>query len=308
VESIGILVKSYRDDFTYAERLMVSLDRHNREQLPTWIVVPDEDIPLFAVFERDHRSVIGESTFAEHLVDAPIGDLRTGYANQEIIKLAFAELGLVDNYFTLDSDAIVLRDFGRADFMVDDDTPFTVLVEDNDLKVDRDYFEQYWEAREASLRKIQTEVGLTDSRILTCHGHQIMSARALRSLREDFLAPRGWTYKEMLAVSPYEYSWYNFWLQAHRPIPIHIREPLIKVLHSVDQHVQFAMANITPEDVARGYLGIVVNSNFARSWGMDVHAEEDPATTLARYLPWKLLLQSVQVKTKAAIRGRLNRG
>lgn len=305
--SIGLLVKSYAGDLSYAERLMASLDRHNVTELPTWIVVPDADIPAFARFEREHRQVLGESVLAEHLVDAPIGQLRTGYANQEIVKLAFWELGLVENYFTIDSDAVIIRDFDRTDLMFDEDTPFTVLVEDNDLKVDRDYFDQYWQGREESLRKIQSEVGLNDPRILTCHGHQIMSATALRSLRDDFLAPRGWDYRSLLEISPYEYSWYNFWLQAKEPIPIKIREPLIKVLHSAEQHTQYALANISLEDVARGYLGIVVNSNFARSWGVDVQADEDPAATIARYLPWSTLLSSVRVKTAAAIKGRLSR-
>lgn len=304
---IGLLVKSYGGDLPYARRLMASLDRHNVEQLPTWIVVPDEDMPAFRDFVTPTRHLMGESTFAQHLVSEPIGELRTGYANQEIVKLAFAELGLVENYFTIDSDAVLVRDFGADDFLFDDTTPFTVLVEDNDLKVDRAYYEQYWVSREASLRRIQAEVGLDDSRILTCHGHQILNATVLRSMREEFLAPRGWTYADMLAVSPYEYSWYNFWLQAAQPIPIHIREPLIKVLHTAEQHLEYALANVTPADVARGYLGIVVNSNFARTWGMDVHHDEDAATTIARYLPWSTLLDSVKVKTKAAIKGRLKR-
>jgi hypothetical protein len=305
--SIGLLVKSYRGDLPYAERLIASLDRYNVTNVPTWVVVPEEDLPMFAQFANPHREVISQSVLGKHLVDGPIGDLRTGYANQEIVKLSFWELGLVDNYFTLDSDAIIVRDFDRNDFMFDDDTPFTILVEDNDLKVDRDYYNQYWQSREASLRIIQTEVGLNDPRILTCHGHQIMSGTVLRSLRDEFLNPRGWTYRDMLAVSPYEYSWYNFWLQAKQPIPIKIREPLIKVLHSAEQHVHYAMANVTLDDVARGYLGIVVNSNFARTWDMDVHAEEDPATTIARYLPWSTLLDSITVKTRSAIAGRLRR-
>lgn len=301
---IGLLVKSYADDFIYAQRLVASLDRHNVEGLPTWIVVPDTDIPLFSPMARENRHIIGESVFDEHLVTEPLNGLRAGYVNQEIIKLAFAELGLVDNYFTVDSDALIVRDFGKADFMLDEKTPFTILGEDNDLRVDRDYYERYWLAREKSLRIIQSEVGLSDPRMLTCHGHQIMSAAVLRSLREDFLAQRGWDYRDMLARAPYEYSWYNFWLQAKQPIPIAVREPLIKVLHSQEQHVQYAMAGTTLNDVARGYVGIVVNSNFARTWNMNMNHDEDAAETLARYLPWSTLVDSVRVKARAAIRGR----
>ena len=302
--SLGILVKSYQQDLSYADRLMESLDKHNVTEIPTWIVVPDTDRPLFAKYERPHRQVLSESMFARHLVSEPIGGLRVGYANQEIVKLAFWELGLVDNYFTVDSDAVFVRDFDSSDLMFDATTPYTVLVEDNDLKVDPDYFTRYWTTREASLKVIQAEIGFHDPRLLTCHGHQIMSAAVLRSLRDEFLQPRGWTYRDMLAVSPYEFSWYNMWLQYRGCIPIYAREPLIKVLHSAEEHLHYSMAGITLEDVARGYLGIVVNSNFARTWGDDVKADDDPATSVARYLSWNLLLRAVRVKARAAIKGR----
>jgi len=286
---------------------MESLDTHNVTEIPTWIVVPDADRPLFARFERPHRQILGESMFSEHLVTEPIGGLRVGYANQEIVKLAFWELGLVDNYFTVDSDAVFVRDFDHSDLMFDDTTPYTVLVQDNDLKVDSDYFTRYWTARESSLRIIQAEIGFDDPRFLTCHGHQIMSARVLRSLRDEFMQPRGWTYRDMLAVSPYEFSWYNMWLQYRECIPIYAREPLIKVLHSAEEHLRYAMAGTTFEDVARGYLGIVVNSNFARTWGDDVTADEDPAATISRYLSWELIMRTLRIKAKAAVKSRFMR-
>lgn len=304
--SVGLLLKSYAGDLAYAERLVASLDRHNVERLPTWIVVPDSDLELFAHLTGPERHLIAESALDQHLVTSPIGDLRTGYANQEIIKLAFWELGLVDVYLPIDSDAVIVRDFGRADLMYDHDTPFTVLVEDNDLKVDPRYFHDTWVGRERALRRIQEEVGLADRRLLTSHGHQVMSSRVLRSLRDDFMAARGWSYADLLGVSPYEFSWYAFWLQASGVMPIHVREPLIKVLHTADQHLEYAMAGITPVDVARGYLGIVVNSNFARSWGDDVRHDEDAADTIARYVPWGTLLRSVRRKAVQAACGRIH--
>jgi hypothetical protein len=305
--SIGILVKSYGPDFAYAERLMASLDRHNVTRIPTWIVVPDEDISDFLPFENDHRHLIGESNFAHLLADEPIGGLAPGYANQEIVKLSFWELGLVDNYFAVDSDAVFVRDFGRSDLMFDDETPFTVLVEDNDLKVDSDYFERYWLARESSLKVIQFEMGMEDRRLLTCHGHQIMSGKVLRSLREDFMESRGWTYRDLLQRAPYEFSWYNMWLQHSQTIPIYAREPLIKVLHSADDHLRYAITGTTLADVSRGYLGIVVNSNFARTWGTDVAADEDSAVTISRYLSWSLIMRAVRIKARAALKSRFTK-
>jgi hypothetical protein len=301
---LGILVKSYREDFSLAERLMESLDQHNVEALPIWIVVPDEDIDLFSRFTSKTTELLPESVFADQLTDQPLGGIRPGYINQEVIKLAFSGLGLANNYLPIDSDAVILRPFGAKDLMFDDQTPFSILVEDNDLKVDPAYYEQNWIGRSQSLAKIAEILDFQDLRMLTCHGHQILSTRVIESLNEDFLAPKGWTYLDMLAESPYEFSWYNFWLQKSRPIRIEIREPLFKVVHSASQHVELALRHISPDDIARGYLGFVINSNFSKSWG-PISPNEPAELTLARYLGWGLLLRTLSRKFTLSIRTRL---
>ncbi len=46
--------------------------------------------------------------------------------------------------------------------MFDETTPYTVLVEDNELKVEPRYYEEHWKGREVNLRRIQELVGLDD--------------------------------------------------------------------------------------------------------------------------------------------------
>lgn len=287
---LGLLVKSFSEDFDLACRLVTSLNTFNIENLPTWIVVPETDVEQFKALESDVITVLPETLLARHLVTGPVAGIRPGYINQEIVKISFWELGLAENYFPIDSDAIILRDFGHADLMWDEHTPYTVLVEDNDLKVDPEYFTQNWQGREESLRRIQREVGLKDRRILTCHGHQILSSRVLKSLKLNFMIPRDLSYADLLEIAPYEFSWYNFWLQKDETIPIHIREPLMKVAHSTTQHMELALRGITAADLGRGYVGAVINSNFAKSWG-GAELHEDRSQTLARYLTWSQLLK-----------------
>lgn len=265
---IGLLLKSYAGDLAYAERLLASYGRHNVEGLSLHCVVPRGDVPLFRPLATDCVTVHAEEDLlGSHLVAEPIGDLRVGYANQEIVKLAFWETGLLDNYFCIDSDAVILRGFTGADFMHDSETPYTVLVEDNDLKSDPAYYREHWIGREASIRRIAAELG-TPARVLrTSHGHQIMSSRALRSLREDFMDPRRWDYRDLLAISPYEFSWYALWVQHARPITVHQREPLVKVFHTEDQYIAALLSGVTESDLSRGYFAVVVNSNFSRDLG-----------------------------------------
>jgi len=260
--TIGILIKSYSGDYELFVRLVTSIEDSNTESLPVWIVVPDSDLELFSVHESLNCSVLPESILDKYLVAYEVSGIRPGYINQEIVKMAFWELGLAENYFAIDSDAVVLRPFGTADFLNPDGIPYTVLVEDRDLLVDPEYYQQHWIGREKSLRHIQREIELDDPRLLTCHGHQIMSAMVWRSFKENFMAPRELSYADVLAIEPYEFSWYNFWLQKSSAIDIHVREPLVKVIHNRGQHEEMLLRGITSEDYARGYLALVVNSNF----------------------------------------------
>ena len=306
MHTLALLLKSHGGDADLAERMIASFTRFNVEGLPLFIVVPDDDLPRFEAFSGENVTVLPESRLGQYLVTGDVAGVRPGYINQEIVKLAFWELGLADNYFCVDSDAVFVRPFGRDDFMVDATTPYTVLVEDNELKVEPRYYEQHWRGREIHLRRIQELVGLHDRRLLTCHGHQVMSSTVLRSLKEDFLEPRGWTYADMLAEAPYEFTWYNMWLQKSQVIPIAIREPLVKTFHHEGQHLEYALRGIGPDDIARGFVGVVVNSNYARGWSPS-SAAEAPEETLARYISPGVLARALALQTKRAVSRRVGR-
>ena len=187
-----MLLKSFADDFEYAQRLVVSFRKFNADGVHLYCVVPPADMARFEAFSGADVTVLSESELGEYLVDHPVHGMRAGYINQEIVKLAFWELELAENYFCVDSDAEFIRPFYRSDFMVDENTPYTVLVEDNELKVEPRYYREYWQQRELELRHIQELVGLDTKVVRTCHGHQIFSARVLRSFKTEFLDPQGW--------------------------------------------------------------------------------------------------------------------
>lgn len=301
--NFGILLKSYDKDFDLAERLIESFNRFNPEQLQMFIVVPESDLPKFQIFESDTISVLSESLLGQNLVDHEVAGIRPGYINQEIVKLSFWELGLTANYFCVDSDALFIRPLSIDDFMFDESTPYTVLVEDNDLKSEPHYYEQHWKGREPQLRKIQEFVGIKDRRILTCHGHQVFSARVLESLKFELMENRNWTYEGLLAESPYEFSWYNMWLQVRFPDRIRFREPIVKTIHNYSQLIELRVKGISLTDLSRAYIGIVVNSNFQ----VDAEAisiKESMARTLSRYIGFRELLAAIFLRIWKKLRSR----
>lgn len=305
-QPFAMLLKSYSADFEYAQRLVTSFNMFNADGVRLYAVVPDHDLELFAPLTSENIEFLGESRFAEHLVNEPVHGMRPGYINQEIIKLAFWKLGLADNYFCVDSDAEFIREFRIADFMFDAITPYSVLVEDHELEVEPAYYNQYWKTRSTEIQHIADLIGWDSSVIRTCHGHTVFSSTVLRSFVETFLAPRGWDYKDALAESPYEFSWYNIWLQYAQPIAIHAREPWIKVFHHEGHHLEYLMRGVTVKDIARGYLGIVVNSNYSRDLGV-VDASASKPDSLARYLSYGELLGVLSAKLKDTAQRRFKR-
>ena len=293
--ALGILVKSYLRDLEYTRRLMASITRFNVEHLPVYLVVPEIDLGDFREFEDPDVTVLAEELLASHLVSEPTAGFSAGYINQEIVKLSFWELGLCANYFCVDSDAEFIREFTASDFLYDSMTPYTFLTEDRDLMVEPDYYISTWINRMKSLEKIRQEIGYTGPWLFTVHGHAVFSSRVLQSFARDFLAPRGWDYRDALAISPYEPTWYNTWLLHTKVIPVHPREPLVKTFHNAQQHLEYQLRGITATDASRGFVAVVVNSNYSRGHGV-MNAQDSLKDSLAAYVPMKQLLKSLGVK------------
>lgn len=269
MNKLVILLPSYIGDISYVERLIGSYNTHNIDNIPLFIVVPKPDRKVFEKFIDKNIKIFTEDEITDNLVfDNSIRGIRPGYVNQEIIKLAFWEKGLCENYFCMDSDGVFIRDFFLSDFLYDNDNPYTILVEDNELAVEPEYYKKYWFEREKLIRLIQNKIGLSDKRMLTCHGFAILSCKVLESLYLKFILPNNLTYRDLINISPYEYSWYNMWLQKDKTIPIMFREHIFKYFHHKNHHLEYLEKDITLNDISRGYIGVVINSNYSRGYGV----------------------------------------
>ena len=304
--SFGFLLKSYAPDRDFAGRLIESFHRHNTTGLPLYLLVPASDVDAFASLGGDSVTVMSEEPLATHFVTQRSFGLTEGYLNQQVVKLAFHELDLLDNYLCLDSDTVFLRDFTEADFIAPDGYPYTVLVEDRELLVEPHYYATQWVSRMEHLRRIAELIGYDDPVLRTCHAHQVFSARVLRSFVVDFLEPRGWSYRDALNEGPYEFSWYNFWLQATEVIPIHQREPLFKMFHHEGQHLEYILRGVTRDDMARAYVGMTIQSNFARHLGTTAITDSKPKA-LAPYLSYGELGSLISAKGRDTFTRRFGR-
>lgn len=282
MEKFSFLLKTYNEDFIYVKRLLNSFQRFNLDNIKMYIIFPESQTIEFT--EKVDQSlltncvVLEEELFDKYLVKEDLycnlsctpGYIRPGYINQEIIKLAFYELNYCENYLPLDSDGEFIRPFYYSDFIAKDGNPYSILVEDNELKVDPYYYNMCgWSVRENRIRGICSEINFEPETLLTAHGFCIFNVEVLKNFYENFMNVKKYTYVDLMRISTYEFSWYNMWLQKCKIIPIHIKEPLFKYFHYQGQLEEYKRRGIEIDDIARGYVGIVVNSNFQPNRGID---------------------------------------
>lgn len=291
-KSFAFMLKTYSHDIKYATNLLESFHKFNRDSIQLYIVVPKFEVRLFSHFQNETCIVIAEESIPEKFTSVEVGGISPGYINQQLVKLAFWKLRLCQNYLCLDADGVFIRDFYVSDFMATPKDPYTVLIEDRDLQTDPEYYSAYWKFREEDLKKIRKFLELDSALVpLTCHGFQIFSTSILEKFEADILNQLNITFLDLLEISPYEFSWYNYYLQS-TSTKIYPREPFFKYYHTRRQLLNSKLSGITQIDLARGYIGHVVNSNLTGKSKNPMIYDISLTGLLRKTLPISVLLPS----------------
>ena len=257
--------KSYIKDLKPVTSLVKSFNKYNVENIHMYISIPESDFEAFKQFNSENITVIKDEDYASsYLVEKNIGRFSAGYINQEICKLSFWESNFALNYLCIDSDACFIRDFKYDDFMYSETVPYTILVMDKDLSVER-YYRKFWKFRIENIKKIYEEIGLDDKRYRSSHGMTVLNSKVLESLKNDFMQSKNYSYKDLIEIAPFEFTWYNAWFQKCKLVEEFAVEPFFKTFHCKIEYKLSKMKNNKLDDYASSYVGIVINSNWGRN-------------------------------------------
>jgi hypothetical protein len=282
----AFMLKTYSTHLDFAIRLLESITKFNVQAIHTYIVVPRDDLSIFERLDFPNTSLIIEEDIPTKFACKPVSGIRPGYINQEISKLAFHRMNLVEHYLCLDSDGEFLREFRFSDFMTTSGQPYSVLVEDNEIQIDSDYYSRYWEGRKESQNRILDFLGMDKNEVwLNCHNFQIFSSDVLRLFDKFVLEVNEFDYVDLMEISAYEFAWYNFFLQ-NLGKPLRIREPFFKVFHTEHQLGLARLSNLDHKGLARGYMGVCLQSNFLGNNG-SISLEENIFVTYSRFMRYR---------------------
>lgn len=259
---LELFCKTYRADIDRYLRLETSIYQHNVDNIPLVLSVPKKDIVIFKDKINTKTKLISDESYAKsYMANEPHFGLPAGYVNQEICKLSYWETSKAQNYLCLDADTYFIKDFHIHDFIHKDGRPYQVLVEDKDLNANP-YYREYGEQRKKLISRVFDEVGLSTDVIRTCHNTTVFNKEVLKDFKSNFLTVRKYGYLDLIDISPFEFSWYNAWLQKSNIIEYIPIEPHIKMYHFRLQYLIDKVMGVTTDDIKSQYLGIILNSNW----------------------------------------------
>lgn len=267
---LALYCKSYSTDLCRVVRLAQSIRQFNAEQLPFYVSVPQAEIPLF----REHLNGLGADLLADEdilraspRIDAAQVARMAGNMSQQVVKSEFWRLGLSEAYICLDSDAVFIRPFGRADFMAPDGTPYTMLDEAHDLLEDalRRKRERVVAAFNREADQVQQLFGRVGRRYSFGPFPLVWHRAVWQSLDERYLQPRDVSFADAIAQAPIESRWYGEALLAYRAVPLLPCQALFKVYHYAWQFDQDRRRGLGTAQLAQFYCGVIYQSAWERT-------------------------------------------
>lgn len=139
-ETVGLVTLSHRGDLERCALLFDSIDRHVPRRGQHYVIVDDEDVPLFAPYARADRQILPLSRFVPRWL-RPIPALRwrgrrywwsthgkpiSGWHIQQIVKIEAVRSLPEERFCLIDSDIYFFKDFDAAEIADPNPTPFHV--------------------------------------------------------------------------------------------------------------------------------------------------------------------------------------
>ena len=256
MDKIVLYCKSYRGDIDRIDALINSINKYNVDNIPVYVSCPQQDLQMFQ--SKNWSSVVV-------LADEDIDSNNGGWIGQQVIKSQFWKLGLCENYLCLDSDSEFIKPFYVRDFMYDEETPYTVLHEDKEI--------MEWGMKANLGFDIQKSSEEDREKVMTVFNRKgiyydfgpspvIWSTKVWKSLFTKYIEPNNLTFSQLINYCGSEFTWYGEWLLVDKTIPIYPRQPLFKVFHYAGQYVEAKQKGYSKEDIAKLYLGIILQSNW----------------------------------------------
>ncbi len=261
---------TFSKDLNRTLRMIKSIKKHNKEKIPLYISVPEDEVALFKKNILDNFVTVFSEL--DILKKNPKIDLDKIYSirgglRQQVIKSEFWRLGISDNYLVIDADCIFLRDFYIADFIVKDEIPYSIIHEGKDVLISTDKFGPKKNRQNFLNDRNPIQAALGRSGITYDYGYApfLWSKKVWESFDMHYLTPKNMSFLDAVLKVGSEFTWYGESLMKYQAIPIFPREQLFKHYHYEHQMWLDLAAGYTEQCISKSSLGVVYQSNW-QTW------------------------------------------
>ena len=273
MKDLVLYCKSYRRDFLRLKRLLTSITLHNTDEIPFYISTPENQYQdLIAVLGTSSGFywVSDESIItANPMVPVGIEKTRSGGLSQQVIKSEFWRLSISENYLCIDSDSKFICSFKKADFVTDDNVPYTVLHQNKELfqmAENRGHLQVQSDLMAESVR-VKTMFARVGPNYYCAPSPFIWSAKVWESLDLKYLRPKGITLWDVVTPQIPESLLYGEALLAYEAIPVRAIEPLFRVYHYDWQFYLLRRMGETQQKLINNFMGLIYQS----AWESELH-------------------------------------
>ncbi len=266
MSNVSIFCKSYRLDMERAHAMVESVQRYNRDNLPLYISVPQQDLAPFQKHINSDKVIwlTDEAIIATNPSISMAAYLALpGHISQQIVKAEFWRMNPNDNCVCIDSDSIFIRDFFTSDFVTSDGVPYTILHEGKPFiqfclaKGIRET-DMYFEKMSHEMREYFGRLGPSYS----YNPFPVIWSRKVWIALQSMLESKGINIMDAIVAHPYESSWYGEALLKYHSIPLHPKEPIFKAYLYLEEYEHDKGMGIDEAVLAKSYLGVVYQSNW----------------------------------------------
>jgi hypothetical protein len=256
------------------KRLLESVKRFNVDHLDFYISTPKLEKELLEqVLGWQGYIWVSDEDIVEANPSASYEKYQSmpGGISQAIIKSEFWRLKKAENYLCLDSDCVFIRPFSKADFMANDQLPFTIIHQNKEyfqLALDRGKSEVMFNLQ-AEAQRVRSLFERVGPEFYCAPAPFIWSSKVWESLDREFLKPRSISIWELITSEYPETLIYGEALLKYRAIPLVAIEPLFRVYHYNWQYFLMKRIGETEEKLKKNYLGVIYQSNWESSLAYD---------------------------------------
>lgn len=287
---------TYSKDLTRAIRMAESVSKYNKDNIPFYISVPENEVDLFKNNLKNHPvEILNEKEIlrANPKLDiTKLYEIRGGL-RQQVIKSEFWRLGLSENYLVLDADCIFIKKFYEHDFIATENIPYSVIHEGREVLQTTERFgpnnirDHFINDREP-IKKALGREGVTYD-----YGYApfLWNRKVWESLEQNYLAPRKENFLDAVLLCGSEFTWYGESLINFKAIPLYPREQLFKHYHYEHQLWADQTLGYSEKVLAKDFLGVVYQSNW-ETW-----QDYGKSTKTRSSLLWRIIKRNLKKVT-----------